>query len=244
MPSFHDLPREERRLLANRGTAHYSRQLALVDNADFGGPTLLGGWTTAHLAAHVAYNAAAVVNLMDWAETGVEHPMYATPETRNEEIDFGATLTPDAIRNLHDHTVARLRVAWDEADDDAWSAEVRTVQGRTVPAEETLWMRSREVWIHAVDLGGPAGFGDIPDAVLSTLFAEIPAKWRGAGVGAGLTLVRTDDGSETTVLPSDDGAPGVEIAGDLAGLVRWASGRGPEGVELSAGEVPEPPRWL
>ncbi|MGV0868546.1 hypothetical protein V6758_04680 [Corynebacterium kalidii] len=39
-------------------------------------------------------------------------------------------------------------------------------------------MRSREVWIHAVDLDTGAGFGDIPGPVLRTLLTEIPARSR------------------------------------------------------------------
>lgn len=243
MGSFHELPRDERRLIVNRGTAHYSRQLALVDNAEFGDETQLEGWTIAHLAAHVGYNAAALCNLMHWAETGEETPMYATPSARNDEIAFGSTLLPDAIRNLHDHTVARLRVAWDEAGDEAWAAQVQTAQGRTVPAEETLWMRTREVWIHAVDLGKSAGFSDIPEVVLETLLHEIPQKWRGAGAGVGLVLVDEDSGEEIEVSPPAENGRTV-ISGSTAALVRWASGRGATFVTSDRGEVPRPPRWL
>ncbi|AJE32684.1 mycothiol-dependent maleylpyruvate isomerase [Corynebacterium humireducens NBRC 106098 = DSM 45392] len=240
MGSFHDLSIEERLNLTRRGTAHYSGQLALIDNADFGRDTLLPGWTVAHLAAHVAYNANALCNLMEWAETGVEKPMYPSPQARGEEIDFGATLIPDAIRNLHDHTLVRLDVAWRDATDEAWQAEVRTAQGRTVPASETLWMRAREVWIHSVDLDVNAGFSDIPEVILETLVPEIAAKWRGAGDGAGLVLV--PEGNERIeVSPGEDT---VEIHGSWAGLARWASGRGDRGVTSPQGEVPAPPRWL
>jgi len=240
MGSFHDLSIEERLNLTRRGTAHYSGQLALIDNADFGRDTLLPGWTVAHLAAHVAYNANALCNLMHWAETGEETPMYSSPQARGEEIARGATLIPDAIRNLHDHTLVRLDVAWRDATDGAWQAEVRTAQGRTVPSSETLWMRAREVWIHAVDLDVNAGFSDIPEVILETLVPEIAAKWRGAGDGAGLVLV--PEGNERIeVSPGEDT---VEIHGSWAGLARWASGRGDRGVTSPQGEVPAPPRWL
>lgn len=240
--SFHDLPVEERLSLTRRGTAHYSGQLALIDNEDFGRDTLLEGWTVAHLAAHVAYNAAALCNLMHWAETGEETPMYSSPEARGEEIAYGATLIPDAIRNLHDHTLVRLDVAWRDATDKAWQAEVKTAQGRTVPASETLWMRTREVWIHAVDLRVRAGFEDIPTVILSTLVPEIAGKWRGAGAGEGLVMVDTDNGERIEVSP---GSETVEVQGSLPGLARWAAGRGAQGVSLAdGGEVPAPPRWL
>ena len=233
---FHDLSLEERLTLTRRGTAHYSGQVALLDNDDFQKPTLLEGWSRSHLVAHVAYNAAALCNLMNWAETGEETPMYSSPQARGEEIEYGATLLPDALRNLTDHTVARLDVAWRDATDDAWSAEVKTAQGRTVPASETLWMRTREVWIHAVDLDVRAKFSDIPDVILSTLLEEIPAKWRVGGLGEDLVLVATDTGQRVAV--SDSAT--TEVRGPLAGLVRWAAGRGSSGIEQDI----EAPRWL
>nr|WP_120492153.1 maleylpyruvate isomerase family mycothiol-dependent enzyme [Corynebacterium lactis] len=242
MTNFHDLPIEERLSLVRRGTAHYSGQLALIDNEDFQRPTLLEGWNVATLAAHVAYNANALCNLMHWAETGEETPMYASPTARNEEIARGATLRPDAIRNLHDHTLVRLDVAWRDATEQAWQAEVRTAQGRTVPASETLWMRAREVWIHAVDLKVKAAFEDIPEVILRTLLPEIAGKWRSGGVGSELALVDASSGNRIEVSP---GSATVEVHGDLPGLVRWATGRGGEGVRLADGSAaPEPPRWL
>lgn len=237
MSTFHDLSIEERLQLVRRGTAHYSGQLALVDNADFGRDTLLDGWSVSHLAAHVAYNASALCNLMDWATTGVENPMYSSPDARGKEIEFGSTLIPDAIRNLHDHTLVRLDVAWRDAPEQAWSHEVKTAQGRTVPASETLWMRSREVWIHAVDLDVNAGFADIPQIVLSTLLPEIAGKWRGGGLGEGIVMINTDTDERIEV----SGTPSIEVRGTLPGLARWATGRGGIGVNADA---PEPPRWL
>lgn len=244
MGNFHDLPLSERLTLARLGTSHYSRQLSLIDNADFDEETNLAGWTRSHLIAHVAYNAIALCNLMHWANTGEKTPMYASPEARNEEITYGATLNPDALRNLHEHSVARLDVAWRETSDQAWANEVLTAQGRTVPAGETLWMRSREVWIHAVDLGAVAGFGDIPEVILRTLAAEITAKWAGLGHGAGLVLIHATTGDRYPAAPAAEGGREVEVSGDLAAIVRYAAGRGAEGVTSPDGEVPNPPRWL
>lgn len=234
--SFHDLSLEERLTLTRRGTAHYSGQVALLNNEDFSTPSLLEGWSRSHVVAHVAYNAAALCNLMHWAETGEETPMYESPQARGEEIEYGATLLPDALRNFHDHTVARLDVAWRDASEAAWSAEVKTAQGRTVPASETLWMRTREVWIHAVDLDVRVTFSDIPEVILSTLLEEIPGKWRAGGLGEDLVLIATDTGQRVAVTENAT----TEVRGTLAGLVRWAAGRGTSGVDTDV----QAPRWL
>ncbi len=241
MISFHELPLQERLSLVRRGTAYYSGQLATLKNTQFHEPTLLSEWDIAHLSAHVAYNAAALCNLMEWASTGKEKPMYDSPEARGEEIEFGATLPPGAIRNLHDHTLVRLDVAWRDAPDYAWEAEVKTAQGRTVPASETLWMRSREVWIHAIDLNQSGRFTDIPRVILSTLLPEIVAKWNASATDRSFVVANTENNDELVVGSAE---PSFEVRGNTAGLVRWATGRGSQGVTASTGTVPEPPRWL
>src|ERR1700681_2872537 len=165
-------------LIARRGTAYFARSLAELTDDDLDGDSLLTGWTRKHVIAHVASNAAALCRLMGWAAAGVETPMYESPEQRSQEIKQGATLSAAALRNLFDHTVARLDEKWRHLPATAWDADVRTAQGRRVPAAETAWMRSREVWIHAVDLDNGARFGDFPDIVLDSLLADIVGSWR------------------------------------------------------------------
>lgn len=63
--------------------------------------------------------------------------------------------TPNALRNLTDHAAVHLNVEWRDLPDEKWSNLVKTAQGRTVPASETAWMRTREVWLHAVTLTTP-----------------------------------------------------------------------------------------
>ena len=170
---FNDLELSERLLIARRGTAYLSQRLAELTDDELAGPPLLDGWTRQHLRAHIGYNAAALCRLMDWAATGVETPMYASTEQRAQEIAEGATLSPAALRNLFAHTVARLDEKWRHLPESAWQAQVRTAQGRLVPAEETVWMRTREVWIHAVDLDNGGRFGDFPKVVLESLLDDI-----------------------------------------------------------------------
>ncbi|WP_301847165.1 maleylpyruvate isomerase family mycothiol-dependent enzyme [Rhodococcus pyridinivorans] len=235
---FNDLDLSERLLIARRGTAYLSQRLAELTDDELDGPTLLEGWTRRHLVAHIGYNAAALCRLMDWAATGVETPMYSSTEQRAQEIAEGATLNPAALRNLFSHTVARLDEKWRHLPETAWQAQVRTAQGRLVPAEETAWMRTREVWIHAVDLDNGGRFGDFPPVVLDSLLDDIVGMWRKKDLGAGIALevegrdaVRVNGDAETT----------HTVRGDLAGVVRWAAGRGAVGV---AGGEPTPPRWL
>ena len=236
--SFHDLDLSERRLIARRGTALFAQRLAELSDDDLEVDSLLDGWTRKHLDAHVGYNAAALCRLMDWAATGVETPMYPSADHRDREIKEGATLSAAALRNLFDHTVARLDETWRQLPESRWAAPVRTAQGRTVPAAETVWMRTREVWIHAVDLDNGAHFGDFPGVVLESLLADIIEAWRRKGLGADLVLEVT--GAEPVAVGDGGGLP---VRGPLPALVRWAAGRGAVDVS-SEGEVPLAPRWL
>ncbi|WP_016882858.1 MULTISPECIES: maleylpyruvate isomerase family mycothiol-dependent enzyme [unclassified Rhodococcus (in: high G+C Gram-positive bacteria)] len=237
---FNDLPLAERLLIARRGTAYFAQRLAELSDEQLSEPTGLAGWSRAHLLAHVGYNAAALCRLLDWAATGIETPMYASPEQRGREIAEGATLPVAALRNLFDHTVARLDEKWRHLPASAWEAQVRTAQGRLVPVSETAWMRTREVWIHAVDLGNGGRFGDFPDVVLESLLTDIVGMWQKKDLGAGLVLA-VDGGEPVAVQP--DSPPAEKVSGPLAAVVRWAAGRGAVGMNVD-GEVGEPPRWL
>ena len=53
-------------------------------------PSGLPGWTRKHLVAHVAANADALSNLVRWAATGEETPMYSSMEQRNADIEAGS----------------------------------------------------------------------------------------------------------------------------------------------------------
>nr|WP_206024239.1 maleylpyruvate isomerase family mycothiol-dependent enzyme [Rhodococcus sp. 14C212] len=229
----------ERLLIARRGTAYFSQRLAELTDDELDAPTALEGWTRKHLVAHVGYNAAALCRLLDWAATGVETPMYASTEQRGQEIAEGATLNAAALRNLFTHTVARLDEKWRHLPESAWQAQVRTAQGRMVPAEETAWMRTREVWIHAVDLGNGARFGDFPPVVLDSLLDDIVGMWRKKELGAGLVL-EVDGRDPIAVRDTVDTT--AKVSGPLAAVVRWAAGRG--AVGLTAGADVQPPRWL
>lgn len=244
MPARHDLvvdPALAAGLLtARRGTAYFARALAELPDDAFGRPSVLSGWTRAHVVAHVGYNARALTRLLEWARTGVETPMYANPDHREQEIQEGATLTPTALRHLVSHTNIHLDVEWRDLPTAAWSAVVRTAQGRTVPASQTVWMRTREVWIHAVDLDNGADFHDFPAAVLEGLLSDITGSWRQRGHGLDLRLRPTDRDHVITV----GDAPTVEISGCTADLTRWATGRGGRQLVSSVGAVPAPPRWL
>ncbi|UEL29179.1 maleylpyruvate isomerase family mycothiol-dependent enzyme [Pseudarthrobacter sp. L1SW] len=232
-------------LQARRGTAFFARKLNELPDAELDGGSLLPGWTRRHVVAHVGYNARAIARLIEWAATGVETPMYSSPEARNHEIEFGGTLSPIALRHLFDHSAVHLNVEWRDLPADAWHHKVKTAQGRTVPAEETVWMRTREVWLHAIDLDNGATFKDIPAPVLERLLGDITGAWHTRGTDAGLLVKVT---GTDLVFGDTNAADPTVVTGPLPAVAQWAAGRGSHGVTATgpgaAGGVLTAPKWI
>lgn len=156
--------------LARRGTAYFARKLNELSDADLYGPSLLPGWTRAHVAAHAGYNARALARLAEGARTGVRLPMYASAAARRAEIELGSTLPARALRNLFDHAEVHLNVEWRDLADAEWDAAAEGIALRDTP-----WMRAREIWIHAVDLDNGGSFLDFPPDLLARLVPELAA---------------------------------------------------------------------
>ena len=102
--------------------------------------------------------------------------MYASPQQRSEDIERGATRTGPELVAWFDASAMTLAEQLDSMPDLAWATEVVTAQGRLVPVSESPWMRSRELFVHAVDLATGIAFADLPTAFLSSLRDEILAK--------------------------------------------------------------------
>ena len=85
-------------------------------------------------------------------------------------------------------------------------------------------MRTREVWIHAVDLANGARFTSFPDIVLESLLTDIAGTWQRKGVGGDLVIEMT--GAEPVTIGSEGSDSRRVVRGPLAGVVHWAAGRG------------------
>ena len=61
-----------------------------------------------HVAAHLSLNAEALGNLVHWARTGEERPMYSSPGRRTTDIEAGALRPPDDLRAWFDESARKL----------------------------------------------------------------------------------------------------------------------------------------
>jgi maleylpyruvate isomerase len=227
----------------DRGTEFFLAQLASLRDDELSLPSALPGWSRLHVVSHMARNARALMNLLHWAETGVESPMYPSPEHRRDDIEAGARLPPAEVRADAIGEADRLAAALGAMPDGAWGHEVRTALGRPVMACEVPWMRVREVWVHGVDLGAGASFADIDPDVARALFDEAVDRLADREDCPPVTLVVEGSPAERRALgPATEGRP--VASGSPRALAGWLLGRtGGTGVDCTS-TLPELPAWL
>jgi maleylpyruvate isomerase len=166
---------------------------------------------------------------------------------RREEIEQGTTLSPEALRHLVEQAAADLDLGWRDLPPEAWDAEVVTAQGRTVPAKETVWMRTREVWLHTVDLASGARVDHAPDAVLARLLGDVHTTWSRRPV-ARLPYLEVENGRSLRTW-GDPNKDGPVVRGPLPAVVAWATGRMPahareEELTWASGHPTAAPPWI
>jgi maleylpyruvate isomerase len=210
-----------------------SRLDALAD-ADLAAPSRLSGWSRAHVVAHLARNADALVNLLTWARTGVETPMYPSREVRDAGIETTAAQLPAELRADYAAACARLAVAVETMPASAWTATVRNGQGGEVPATEIPWMRAKEAWVHGVDLDAGLDFADLPPEFCAVLVDEVLTLFAGQGREPDATIVATD-------VDCTWGSRTAQVAGPACAVAAWLTRSDASGL---TGHAPEPPAWL
>lgn len=214
--------------------------LEAADRGELDADSGLPGWTRRHVVAHMAANADALGNLVHWAATGEPTPMYASPRERAAGIERGSRLPGHELLAWLRNSAESLEAAMSALTDERWQTPVTTAQGRTVPATEVPWLRAREVWVHAVDLGTGTSFTDLPADFLTALADDVIRK-RAADAGPGLVL-ETGDGKRQWNLHGD-GMP-VRLVGPLPELVAYLTGRTHSLIAADGAQAPRLPAWL
>jgi maleylpyruvate isomerase len=220
-----------------RATERLDQAVERMSDAAARGPSRLPGWTRGHVVSHLARSADALVNLLTWARTGVEHPAYASRTDRDADIQEGAARP---ARLLHEDLAAasaRFLVAVRELPDPAWRAEV-AVGETTITARDVPWLRWREVVVHLVDLDVGVEFADLPDDELEALIDDAVASFRGRAEVPSLWLeAEFDDRRRGWELNARSGAVSGTVRGPAGELIAWLTGRA-DGAALDAPPLP------
>jgi len=215
-----------------------------LDDATCRRPSQLPGWSRAHVISHLARNADGLVNLLTWARTGVEHPMYASHADREADIEEGAIrphrlLTEDLIAASQ-----RFAHAAETLADAAWTTGVANLRGATFLAAEVPWMRVREVWLHLIDLDAGYDVGDVPAELVELLLDDAVRQLGGRAEVPPLEIeadLPDDRQRSWQVNASGLDTMAAPIRGNGRELLGWLTGRD-SGAGLH-GPLPQLPPW-
>jgi maleylpyruvate isomerase len=206
-------------------------------------PSLLPGWSRGHVITHLARNADGFVNLLTWARTGVEHPMYPSTADRDADIEEGAARLAQVVHEDLRAASDRFAAAGERLSDSQWLATVAGRASMVFPAANIPSMRLFELWVHLVDLDIGAGFAEVPAEHLEGLLGTAVSRLVDRPDAPSVHLTVTLPDGEERVWDLVGGAAGSahEVSGPAPAVLAWLTGRG-DGQEL-AGDVPALPAW-
>ncbi|HZB47560.1 MAG TPA: maleylpyruvate isomerase N-terminal domain-containing protein [Mycobacteriales bacterium] len=240
------------------------------DEAYLARPSLLPGWTRAHVLGHLACNADALVRTLEGTRRGDRVPMYAGEAERAADIEAASRLAPADLLDEVTASAERLERTWSRMTPVDWESEAVTRTGPQ-PARRLIGARWREVEIHRVDLDDGYGPGDWPASFVAPLLPSLLDPERlGPRLPPGLSVevVNTDSGQRWSVYggpagvaartpavrgtgrpgrgvrPAPAGARPVRVVGPSWALVGWLLGRVAVVRAELDGEPPELGPWL
>ena len=245
--------------LRSLGERFYLKTLDQISPKGMVEASLLPGWTRTHVAMHVVHNAEGFMRLLDWARTCVENPMYPSREARDQEIidSVAHTSGEDAIAIAHE-VVEELDESLAQMTSETWASPLVSGRGDDIIAADIPWLRAREAFIHALDLGIGATALDYPTAVVNRLLSEVPGIWEKKGTTTHYELEFLDRDQNLTIRTGDavtgDSVEPIVVQGEAAEVLSYLMGRGwprstaddrRKGIRGgTAHDLPTPPAWL
>jgi hypothetical protein len=110
----------------------------VIAEPDLRQPSLLPGWTRAHVLAHLARNSDAMRALLVGAGSGQDRPAYASSKARDADIERDAAQgAKDLVADVADSAMA-LRTVARQLPDQAWAYPVRVLDSAPFPAGQLL----------------------------------------------------------------------------------------------------------
>lgn len=206
-------------------------------------PSLLPGWSRGHVLTHVARSGDGLLNLLTWAETGIETPQYPSVDARTADIEAGAGRSADEltadIASSAKAFIARARAL----PDQAWLAEVRAIRGPAHPAWFVLNRRLFEIEVHHADLGAGYAPSSWPDWFVSDELYRVTGEHAQNPASPAAVLNDVSSGRQYFLRASD--ASATAITGTGYALLAWLIGRESDS-ELAvdpAGPLPDIPSY-
>ena len=199
-------------------TAALLRDTIAIDDAAWHAPSLLPGWSRAHVATHIARNADALRVVISATMSDDPAPLYPSANAKFNAIERGSERNGHDLQVDLDTSAGELARLCDRVDD--WTALARLPDGE-FPLSVTTLIRLQEVTLHHLDLDCGFGVDDIH---------IVPAHWL---LQWQLVLMRDDTSLPAVDLESAAGETaslgGVGdrrlVTGSDAALWAWLAGR-------------------
>ncbi len=209
-----------------------------LSDEELAAPSLLPGWTRAHVIAHLTLNAEALERVLTGRRRGEQRTMYDSQESRDADVEALARAGQPELRDRFFAATTCFEKAYGAmTEEDASAHFERTPGGQVIKVGNAPLMRLREVEIHHADLGAGYTAADWPPAFCAVLIES---------------MTKFQDGPPFRVLARDlartwqlgDGEGGPVVAGDAGAIGWWLTGRGNgEGLDSDSGALPEMGAW-
>jgi maleylpyruvate isomerase len=218
--------------------AALNRTVDALSDDQLAEPSLLPGWSRAHVVAHLALNGAAMTGVADGVGRGEPVAMYESDEQRDSDIEELAQAEASDLR----HRLLSATTAFSDAvkavEEDRWDGVfMRTPGSPTWPAATLVPTRRRELEIHHVDLAASYTRQRWPDEFVAELLDVVSVDQATSGP---FQVRAIDVGREWSV----GGRGGPVVTGSGADLGWWLTGRGHgDGLSSDSGELPRLGPW-
>jgi maleylpyruvate isomerase len=151
--------------------------LATLTDEQAAQPSLLPGWSVAHVLTHIARNADSHVPMLEAANRGEVAAQYpGGVEQRNADIEAGAGRPSAALVADVAAANARLEAAWAAMTPDGWAGQGSSVFG-PVAVDDLPFRRWRETVVHQSDLGLSYSWRDWPADYVRLELARMTMLW-------------------------------------------------------------------
>ncbi|MGN6574080.1 MAG: maleylpyruvate isomerase family mycothiol-dependent enzyme [Nocardioides sp.] len=235
VPDGSDLPHFEETILA---TTRYLADIEGLTDDQVREPSALPGWTRAHVITHLSRNADALSAVLHAAQEGRQVAMYPDQESRDAEIEAGASRSAAEIIEDAAASWGRMLQAENELHDSHLDVTFTRRSGtEPLSVRHVGHIRRTEVEIHHADLLLGYTPADWPHDFSRDLISR-----RQQELADGLSMVLSS--TDVDGLWKFGPGHGPEISGAVGDLAWWLVGRG-DGSALvsSTGELPQLPRW-
>jgi maleylpyruvate isomerase len=228
-----------------RASAALHEIVGTMTEATMHGPSRLAGWRRGHVVSHLARNADGLLNLLIWARTGIEHPMYASTADRDADIEEGAHRLARVQQEDLWAAHQRFCQAADKLSAADWAAHVTDRQGRPMAASLVPWMRLTEVLVHLVDLDLGVDFERVAELVgpqAEPFIDYVVTRYDNRVDVPAVRLSVELPGGDERIWTLGRGDDASDVHGPVAAASAWLTGREVPGGLV--GDVPRLPAWL